>query len=193
MTDWTSLRYAVVDVEGNGQQPPDLVELAIVPIVGGQIGESTSWLIKPPRRITYLANRIHGIGNYDVTRAPVFEQVARDVRRELTVDVVVAHNAHVDVGALQRHLGDWDCPIVVDTLRLAKQLLPGQLSYRLGALAEGLGLTTGLPPNLTPHRATYDALVCARLLVHLVQQCDGAAALRRAVASTADAGHDRLF
>ncbi len=28
MTDWTSLRYAVVDVEGNGQQPPDLVELA---------------------------------------------------------------------------------------------------------------------------------------------------------------------
>ena len=23
MTDWASLRYAVVDVEGNGQQPPD--------------------------------------------------------------------------------------------------------------------------------------------------------------------------
>ena len=39
MTDWTSLRYAVVDVEGNGQQPPDLVELAVVPIVGGIIGE----------------------------------------------------------------------------------------------------------------------------------------------------------
>src|SRR5947209_281392 len=35
MTDWTSLRYAVVDVEGNGQQPPDLVELAIVPIIDG--------------------------------------------------------------------------------------------------------------------------------------------------------------
>ena len=39
MTDWTSLAYAVVDVEGNGQQPPDLVELAVVPIVGGKIGE----------------------------------------------------------------------------------------------------------------------------------------------------------
>ena len=32
MTGWTSMRYAVVDVEGNGQQPPDLVELAVVPI-----------------------------------------------------------------------------------------------------------------------------------------------------------------
>ena len=30
MTDWTSLDYAVIDVEGNGQQPPDLVELAVV-------------------------------------------------------------------------------------------------------------------------------------------------------------------
>ncbi|WP_212913732.1 hypothetical protein [Streptomyces sp. TS71-3] len=24
MTDWTSLNFVVVDVEGNGQQPPDL-------------------------------------------------------------------------------------------------------------------------------------------------------------------------
>ena len=32
MTDWTSLRYATADVEGNGQQPPDLVELAVLPI-----------------------------------------------------------------------------------------------------------------------------------------------------------------
>ena len=31
MTDWTKLRYVVVDVEGNGHQPPDLVELAGVP------------------------------------------------------------------------------------------------------------------------------------------------------------------
>jgi thymidine phosphorylase len=33
MTDWKSLNYVVVDVEGNGQQPPDLVEVAVVPIV----------------------------------------------------------------------------------------------------------------------------------------------------------------
>ena len=39
MSDWESVRYAVVDVEGNGQQPPDLVELAVVPIVGGIIGQ----------------------------------------------------------------------------------------------------------------------------------------------------------
>jgi exodeoxyribonuclease X len=49
MADWTDLAYAVVDVEGNGQQPPDLVELAVVPVTGGVIGEPTSWLVRPAR------------------------------------------------------------------------------------------------------------------------------------------------
>lgn len=66
MTDWTSLRYAVVDVEGNGQQPPDLVELAVVPVVDGKIGTPMSWLVKPARPIKYFATRIHGITNQDV-------------------------------------------------------------------------------------------------------------------------------
>lgn len=51
MTGWTSLAYAVVDVEGNGQQPPDLVELAVVPITSGEIGEPIRWLVKPPHSI----------------------------------------------------------------------------------------------------------------------------------------------
>lgn len=57
MTDWTTLRYAVVDVEGNGQQPPDLVELAAVPIAGGEIQAPTSWLVKPAYPITHFASR----------------------------------------------------------------------------------------------------------------------------------------
>ena len=49
MTDWTNLDYAVVDVEGNGHQPPDLVELAVVPITGGVIGEPIAWLLRPEK------------------------------------------------------------------------------------------------------------------------------------------------
>ena len=45
MTDWTGQSFVVVDVEGNGQQPPDLVELAAVPVVDGVIGEPVSWLV----------------------------------------------------------------------------------------------------------------------------------------------------
>ena len=38
MTDCASLCYVVVDVEGNGQQPSDIVELAAAPSADGIIG-----------------------------------------------------------------------------------------------------------------------------------------------------------
>jgi hypothetical protein len=60
VTDWTTLRYVVVDVEGNGQQPPELVELAVVPITGGIAGEPSSWLVKPEHPIKHIATTIHG-------------------------------------------------------------------------------------------------------------------------------------
>jgi len=154
-------------VEGNGQQPPDLVELAVVPIVNGVIGEPASWLVKPPRPISYMATRIHGLTNQDVAAAPAFADIESEVLQVLDADALVAHNAHVDVGVLRRHLGEWECPEVLDTLKLARRLLPAQPSYKLGALVTAFSLADGLPAGLVPHRATYDALVTARLFVRL--------------------------
>lgn len=167
MADWTNLTYVVVDVEGNGQQPPDLVELAAVPIVGGVIGEPMSWLVKPPRPIKYFATRIHGLTNENLDGAPSFAEISGQVLHSLNAPALVAHNAHVDVDVLQRHLGDWECPEVFDTLKLAKRLVPNQMNYKLGSLVEAFKLAEGLPDDLSPHRATYDALVAARLFVML--------------------------
>lgn len=172
MTDWTSLNYVVVDVEGNGQQPPDLVELAVVPIIYGVIGDAESWLVKPDTPITHFARKIHGITNYTVDEAPVFDAIkpaALDAldAHGLIADALVAHNAHVDVGVLQRKLGEWECPEIFDTLKLARRLLPDADSYKLGALVEAFKLAEDLPDGLVPHRATYDALVTARLFVWL--------------------------
>lgn len=167
MTDWQSLNYVVVDVEGNGRRPPDLVELAAVPIVGGIIGEPTSWLVKPTQPITYFAKKIHGISNEDVADAPVFAYVEADVRKALDASALIGHAAHVDVGVLQRELGDWECPEVFDTLKLARRLLLDRDSYKLGALVDAFYLADDLDGHLKPHRATYDALVTARLFVHL--------------------------
>lgn len=167
MTDWTSLNYVVVDVEGNGHQPPDLVELAAVPIVDGAVGEPKSWLVKPDQPITYFARKIHGISNEQVADAPVFAYIEADVLKALDASALIAHNAHVDVGVLQRKLGDWECPEVFDTLKLARRLLPGRKTYKLGSLVEEFELDHGLAGEDQPHRATYDAIVTARLFVHL--------------------------
>lgn len=165
---WTSARFAVVDVEGNGQQPPDLVEAAIVPIIGGVAGAPRSWLVKPPRPITAMAHRVHKITNEDVAECLRVQEVAEQIRARLDQAVFVAHNAHVDLGVLTRELpGFSPARGVVDTVKLARKLIPGRASYKLGALAADLDLTRELPDGLRPHRAEYDALVCARLLLHL--------------------------
>jgi exodeoxyribonuclease X len=73
----------------------------------------------------------------------------------------------VDVGVLQRKLGEWECPEIFDTLKLARRLFPDADSYKLGALVEAFISAKELPDGLAPHQATYDALVTARLFVRL--------------------------
>ena len=178
MANWTSLSYVVVDVEGNGHQPPDLVELAAVPIVGGRIGEPTSWLVRPEQSIKYFATRIHGLTNQDVVDAPAFAAIKDEVLAALDADALVAHNAHVDVSVLRRKLGDWKTPEVFDTLKLARRLLPEMGGYKLGTLVDSFNLAEGMPGGLSPHRAAYDALVAARLFVHLATLATTLEALR---------------
>lgn len=178
MTDWTSLSFVVVDVEGNGRQPPDLVELAAVPIVGGVIGEPMGWLVKPETSIKHFATRIHGLTNKDVADCPPFEDITGNVLAALNADALVAHNAHVDLGVLRRKLTGWEPPEVFDTLKLARRLVPGQDSYKLGSLVEAFSLAEGLPDDLSPHRATYDALVAARLFVLLATKAASLEGLR---------------
>jgi len=172
MADWTNLSYAVTDVEGNGQQPPDLVEVAVLPIEDGSIGDPVSWLVRPPRPITRYATRIHGITGADVAGAPPFGEIRHEVHAALVGRAIVAHNAHVDIAVLGRELGDWDAPEVFDTLKLARRLLPSQPSYKLGALVKALGLDHEIPPGMVPHRGAYDVLVTARLFTRLASGHD---------------------
>lgn len=164
---WTSLDYAVVDVEGNGQQPPDLVELAVAPISAGIIGTPSTWLVRPPRPITATARRFHHISDQDAASAPTVADIANDMHAILDGKVFVAHNAPVDLAVLTRALPSLAPTHVIDTLKLARRWLPGRGSYKLGALVAAFDLADTLPCELAPHRATYDALACARLLTHL--------------------------
>jgi exodeoxyribonuclease X len=165
---WMTYRYVVVDVEGNGQRPPDLVELAAVPISDGKIGEPRTWLVRPPRSITAMARRFHKISDADVAAQPPVAEVAHEMHAALAGAVFVAHNAHVDLAVVGREL-DYSPAYVVDTLKLARRLAPGQASYKLGALVELFDLAShdGGLPGMAAHRADYDALMCARLLATL--------------------------
>jgi len=163
---WDEADYVVVDVEGNGARPPELVELAVVPVRRGKIGQARTWLVRPPTPITWQVRRIHGISNEEVAAAPTIEEVAGDIRRTLGGAIPVGHGVHIDIDVLRRSLPGWEPPPALDTLRLARRAfdLP---SYSLGSLVEHLHLAAGLPSGTRAHRADYDAIVTARLFVGL--------------------------
>lgn len=168
---WDDLDYAVIDVEGNGNRPPDLVELAVVPIRRGRIGEARTWLVKPSAPIQWYARNIHGISNDDVADAPTIHDVTHEIRTTLGSLVPVGHNVHIDLDVVMRALPGWVPAEAFDTLKLARRAwnLP---TYRLGELVAHRHLDADLPDGLRPHRAGYDALVTARLFLDLVTSAD---------------------
>jgi DNA polymerase III epsilon subunit-like protein len=165
----------VVDVEGNGRQLPDIVEIAIVHMSGLVIGETKTWLLKPSESITPYAKRVHGISNADVKACPSWDEVADDVRVMLTGRVLVAHSAPVELGILEPRLRGWTPTDVLDTLQIARRLRSDLPRHGLEALLAEYGIHDVVSSSVStgPHRAGYDALGTAHLLVALAHTADG--------------------
>jgi exodeoxyribonuclease X len=167
-------RVVVVDVEGNGQQPPEIVEVAAVLIGDGVVSAPRSWLVRPERPITPLVTRkVHGISNADVAASPPFAAIQAEVQAVLADAWFVAHNARVEHDILAPQLPDWSPRGVLDTLRLVRTLWPGRRSYGLDALIEQEHLDlTAIATMSHRHRAAYDAYATALLLLRLLEGLD---------------------
>lgn len=87
-----------MDVEGNGQTPPGIIEIAIPPVAGTSVGpeDIRSWLIRPENPITpSVTRKVHGISHSDVEDRPEWEAGAPQVVRIMFVRILLAHNANV--------------------------------------------------------------------------------------------------
>lgn len=167
-------KLLVVDVEGNGANPPDLVEVAALPIRAGQADTSTAeaWLIRPPRPVTPHAARIHGLTNKALANSPAWKEIAGQVHTLLAGAWICAHNAHVDYRVLSAHLPTWKPDGVLDTLRLARATYPNLPSYGLDALLDHVKPDLTRAPAVGRHRATYDAYATAQLLLAMAAHYD---------------------
>lgn len=163
-------RYAVIDVEGNGQQPPEIVEIAITPVDGADVAAPLCWLVKPDKPINPIVTRkVHGIRNADVADAPSFTNITPEVLAALAGRTPVAHNAQVEYGVLRRHLPAWQPPVMLDTLRLAKHVWPGLPSYGLDHLLAHTGITAD-DSHGRRHRAAWDCHATASLFVAMAAE-----------------------
>ncbi|WP_371792274.1 3'-5' exonuclease [Streptomyces sp. NBC_01471] len=170
-TSWPSL--LVVDVEGNGANPPDLVEVAALPVREGRAdtGTAGAWLTKPRHPVTPFAARVHGLTNQRLAAEPGWEEIAEQVHTLLGASWICAHNAHVDYRVLKAHLPQWEPAGVLDTLRLAKATYPGLAKYSLDALIKHVKPDLSAAPAQR-HRATYDAYATAQILIAMAAHYD---------------------
>jgi DNA polymerase III epsilon subunit-like protein len=164
-------RFWVVDVEGNGGAPPQIVELAMVEVNNLQVTEKQlHWLIRPEQPIQPAVTRIHGLTDADVADSPTMEDIADDVLTWLDNAVIVGHNVRVELEILTRTLPDLRPAAAIDTLRLARALKPGLGSYALGKLGASLKVAADSAKfgSRREHSAFYDATLTAMIFIDLV-------------------------
>lgn len=153
---------AFVDTETTGGSPVNnrVIEIGIVLYDDGQITRRHSTLIDPECRIPRFIEGITGITNADVAGAPVFRQLGTELRHMLSDRIIVAHNAHFDVGFLREEFNriglSWQ-PRPLCTVRLSRRLYPNEPSHKLDDLIRRHKLTC-----TDRHRALSDAEVLAQ-------------------------------
>jgi DNA polymerase III subunit epsilon len=167
-----NLGFAVVDVEATGASylaGDRIIEIAVVHVDGGQVGEVWRTLVNPGRSLPYGVQHLTGITYGMIAGAPFFEHVAPEVHRRLEGRVFVGHNVNFDWRLVNAELNDAlglaAPPRRLCTLRMARRLLPSLRRRNLDALSRHYGVV-----NHARHRADGDALATARVLVRLLEE-----------------------
>jgi DNA polymerase III epsilon subunit-like protein len=133
-------RYWVIDVEGSGSTPPEIIELAMLELADSKLtGNKRHWLVRPNQPIEASATRIHGLTDDDVIGAPSIEDIADDMLQWLDNTPIIVYNVRVELDSISRSVPEWSPRAAIDTAKLARTLRPGLPSYGLERLGTSLG------------------------------------------------------
>lgn len=156
--------YVVIDVETTGVSSFDRIcEIGITKIKDGGIVDKFETLINPVIRITNTV--FHGIEDWMVVDAPLFEDVAWKISKFIRNSVLIAHNAPFDTRFMRYELhriGTDLSHYAICTLKLARRLHPEFPFHRLDYLLKQYGIV-----NDWPHRAGADADCEAKLFLEM--------------------------
>ena len=170
--------FVALDVETTGLNPDsdELIEIAALCYTKQEDGsfvltDNFSSLIKPTCEISPFIEQLTGIGKEMVEHAPPVSEILPQLADFIEGRPVVAHNALFDLSFLRRAGFQTPSneprvkfnPPLVDTLRLARCMLPGLEHYDLESVARHLGL----PVADVRHRAAADAELAAAVFLTL--------------------------
>ena len=161
--------YIVFDIETTGFSSirDRIIEIGAVKVVNGEIVDRFSTFVNPERPIPFEITGLTGITDEMVMGAPAIGTVLPQFLEFAGDGVLVAHNAGFDVGFIEqncREQGLNDRFIYVDTVALARVLLPTLSKYKLNIVAKALNISLE-----NHHRAVDDAGATAEIFVKFVE------------------------
>ena len=151
--------YCVLDLETTGfsATTEKITEIGVMKVKEGEVIDEFSCFVNPQKHIPERVTQVTNITDEMVKDAETIDKVFPKLLEFLGDDketVIVAHNANFDVGFLKQNakvLGYNFDYTYLDTLSLAKDLFPDYKKYKLGKIAEKLGIKVEVA-----HRALDD-------------------------------------
>ncbi|MGE0080424.1 MAG: DNA polymerase III subunit epsilon [Thiohalomonadaceae bacterium] len=161
------MRQIVLDTETTGLEPAEghrIIEIGCVELINRRLtGRTFHCYLNPDRQIDDGAIEVHGITNEMLADKPRFADVVEDFIEFVEGAELIIHNASFDVGFLNHEFAlcgremriEGMCR-VLDTLKLARELHPGQKN-NLDALCRRYEVDN-------THRTLHGALLDAEIL-----------------------------
>ena len=164
-----NMNFTALDFETANSNRASVCSVGLVRVEDGKITKEIHQLINPRTNFNYYNTVVHGITEFDVRRAPTFDEFYDEMSPFLQ-DIVVAHNATFDISCLRAELEryairppnfEYFC-----TLCMSKKI-SGLPSRKLDALARYYGLG-----DFLHHHALADAKMCAKIFEILSERVD---------------------
>lgn len=160
--------YVVFDIETTGFSPDvnHIIEIGAVKVENGKIVDRFSSFVNPKVPIPYRIEELTHINDSMVIDAPAIDVVLPQFLSFCKGCIMVAHNADFDVSFIKRKallLGLEFHPTYLDTVAMARFLLPNLNRFKLDTVAKAVGV--GLNNH---HRAVEDAACTAEIFVKFI-------------------------
>lgn len=157
--------YVVFDLETTGFSPTQnkIIEIGAVKVCGGRIVDKFSEFVNPEVPIPFHIENLTGISDNMVLGAETIETLLPKFMEFCEGSVLVAHNADFDTGFIRVNCERLSIPYdytVLDTVSLARLLLPELSKYKLNIVAKALGISLE-----NHHRAVDDAGATAEIFI----------------------------
>ena len=155
--------YCVLDIETTGLsfRTEKITEVGAVIYKNGEVIKEFECFVNPEKPIPEEVVEVTHITDDMVKDAETIENILPKFLEFIGDRIIVAHNADFDVGFIKYNAEKLGIKLentYIDTLRLAKDLFPDYKKYKLGIIADKLGIKVDVA-----HRALDDVITLVKV------------------------------